>query len=83
MQRTINAPDTEWLSAEECARWLGISPGVFRGLVLRGEFPRPVKVARRVVKWPWMDVVSYIHFRSRDFRQSKRKKRAPKGGVEG
>jgi hypothetical protein len=64
MQRTINGPEKEWLSARECCKYLSVGPKGFAHLQKHG-FPPPVEIAPNVQRWNWMDVVAYMHLKQR------------------
>jgi predicted DNA-binding transcriptional regulator AlpA len=45
-------PSTTLLHAKQIAAFLGCSPKHVRRLSDRGDFPRPVKAGRRILRWP-------------------------------
>lgn len=53
MQRTIDAPEQEWLTDEESAKFLGIPAGTFGYLVRHGKFPKGKRWTSKEVRWPW------------------------------
>jgi predicted DNA-binding transcriptional regulator AlpA len=65
MRRLVDGPDTDLLSARQCAAWLGIGLTLFRELVTSGEFPAPIRLGRRKAnRWHWLDAVAFAHLRS-------------------
>ncbi len=75
MHRTIHGPDREFLTAAECAAWLGISPTTFKSLLRSGEFPPGVVFGKRTIRWMWLDPVAYAHTRSRMTQAASRNRR--------
>ena len=65
MERTIRAPDQEWLTDREAAKWLNLSRTMFNALVEAGEIPPAMELGPRCTRWHWMDVVAYAHLRMR------------------
>jgi len=66
MQRIIDAPAKDLLTAAECAAWLGIGLSSFTRLWHEGKFPPPLTFGeRRALRWPWMDVLAFIHMKMR------------------
>lgn len=58
MRREIDAPDTEWLSLPQLAKWLGIGQSTVRALVSAKEIPPPVKLGHKTHVWHWQDAVA-------------------------
>jgi len=65
VQRSINGPDKDWLTADEAAAWMGIAGSTLEDLVVKRRFPPGVRVTGRRRMWSWMDCVAYMHLRSR------------------
>ena len=66
MQRPVNSPDNDWLTAAEVCRWLGdIGDTLLKKLIREGKFPPGVRLSHNTVRWNWMDVVAYAHLASR------------------
>ena len=65
MQWTVHGPDSEYLELPEAARYLGVSARTFRRLVAAGHLPKPVRAGRANGRWHWLDLVAYLHLRSR------------------
>ncbi len=59
MQRTIEAPEKEWLTAREAAKWLGISVSTFLRMVEAGTIPEGRLFYRNTRRWKW-DTVWWI-----------------------
>lgn len=53
MQRSIEAPDKEWLDSTEAAAWLNIGEPSFNLLVREGVIPPGEKMSRKAVRWHW------------------------------
>lgn len=58
MQRTIDAPDKEWLTLPEMAKWLGIGAKTVRRMLSDGEIPPGVPMGRGRAMWSWRDAVA-------------------------
>jgi hypothetical protein len=58
MQRIIDAPDVEWLTSVEAARWLNIPQATFLTLVREKVIPAGVKLSAKVVVWSWQAIVA-------------------------
>ncbi len=67
MQRLIDGPERDWLSAEQVCEYLGIGETRFRELLDAGLFPPPVVLGERdrLQKWHWLDATAFMHLRSR------------------
>jgi excisionase family DNA binding protein len=67
VQRLIDGPERDWLSAEQVCEYLGVGETRFRELLDAGLFPAPVTMGERdrLPRWHWLDVTSYMHLRSR------------------
>ncbi len=67
MQRLLDGPERDWLSAEQVCEYLGIGETRFRELVEGGLFPPPVVLGGRdrLQKWHWLDAVAFMHLRGR------------------
>lgn len=66
MQRAIEGPQQDLLTARQCAAWLGIGLTQFRELVSSGRFPLPVQLdGKKTQRWYWRDPVSWSWLRSR------------------
>ena len=67
-RRLIDGARRDWLSDEQCARWIGVSTTLFHQLVDAGRFPAQVVLGRggrKPAKWHWLDAVAYMHLRGR------------------
>ena len=66
MQRTIQAPEWEWGTREQCAAYLGIDLDQFKLLCRTGRFPfEPASYGRKTHRWHWLDVVCFSHMQAR------------------
>ncbi len=66
MDRTIQGPTQDLLTAKQTAGWLGLGLTAFRSLVSRGMFPLPVHLdGKKSQRWYWMDAVAFAWLRSR------------------
>lgn len=73
-KREIVAPSREWLSAEDCAEWLGVSVSTINRLIRDGEFLKPGfcsvegddgKPGRPGARrWYWKDFWCWCHLRN-------------------
>jgi hypothetical protein len=64
-ERTVNAPEKDWLTREEAAAWLNVDVSVFLDLVKEGLVPPPIELPRRQKRWHWMDAVAVAHLITR------------------
>jgi predicted DNA-binding transcriptional regulator AlpA len=65
VRRLITAPSTDFVSAREAARWLGIGTTLLKELIASGDFPPPIRLGRRKAqRWYWLDIVAWGHLRS-------------------
>jgi len=65
VQRIVEAPAHDLLTARQCAAWLNLSLSQFRELVRAGEFPPAIQIgARKGQRWLWSDAVGYVFMRS-------------------
>jgi excisionase family DNA binding protein len=48
------------LTAKDVAAALGVDRRELRRLVAAGEFPAPMKVGRRRIRWPRSDLMAYL-----------------------
>ena len=81
IKREIMAPAKEWLSAEDCAEWLGVSVSTINRLVRDGEFVKPGistdggdegKAGRPGARrWFWADFWAWCHLRNAGYRVSR------------
>jgi hypothetical protein len=69
MERTIDAPDSEFLTDAQAAAWLGMEVEQWHQLVNKGIFPKGIPYRRRIGGhvWPWMDVIAVGHLLARGF----------------
>ena len=58
MQRTIDAPDKEWLNATEVAEWLNIKDTAFALLLKEEVIPSGRKLTRSEEYWHWRTVLA-------------------------
>jgi prophage regulatory protein len=58
------------LGIKEVSARVGLSKGYIYVLVARGQFPRPVKIGRRAVRWPESVVEGWIKARIEEQRKS-------------
>jgi predicted DNA-binding transcriptional regulator AlpA len=66
MQRVIEAPGKDLLSARDCAGWLNIGVTTFAKLWHDGKFPPPIALGeKRALRWHWFDVLAWAHLRLR------------------
>jgi predicted DNA-binding transcriptional regulator AlpA len=65
MQRTIHGPEKEWLDLTDVLLWIGVSEGTLRRWIRDKQFPPGVNVGGKSLKWGWLDVVAFMHLRSR------------------
>jgi hypothetical protein len=57
MQRSIDAPDREWLSDKEASNWLNIPESTLLRLANEGVVPGPKKWNKHERRWHWEAVV--------------------------
>jgi hypothetical protein len=74
-ERTVNAPEQDWLTREQAAAWLGVDVGVFLDLVKEGTVPQPIELPRRQKRWHWMDLVAGAHLLTRQRAPRRRAKK--------
>ncbi len=67
MERTIHAPENDFLTEAEAAAWLRIDPEDFREFVRQGVIPKGIPWGKqpRTNRWPWMDVIAVGHLLAR------------------
>ncbi len=67
MERTIHAPDGDYLTEAEAAAWLRLDPEDFREFVRMEILPRGIPWGKqpRSHRWPWLDVIAVGHLISR------------------
>jgi predicted DNA-binding transcriptional regulator AlpA len=67
VQRVIEAPAKDLLTAAECAAWLNVGETQFRKLWKEaGSFPRPVVLGeKKALRWYWLDVVCWAYLQVR------------------
>ncbi len=53
MERTIQAPEREFLDETESATWLGIPEHRFKALVKQGIIPDGTPFGERTRRWRW------------------------------
>lgn len=58
MQRTVNAPDQEWLTCEEAASWIGIPPPTLKTMEKQGQIPPGRKFSNKAKRWHWEVIVA-------------------------
>lgn len=61
MERTVHAPDKDWLTAQEAASWLNIKRGTFELMVEKGLVPKGRRFTKKTERWHWQDVWAVGH----------------------
>ena len=56
VQRQIEAPEWEWGTAAQAAKWLNIDQHVWDGLVAAGKVPPPAHWSKKAEYWHWLTV---------------------------
>jgi hypothetical protein len=83
VQRTIEAPDKEWLKEDEVATWLGIGTKAFALLLENQVVPQGRWFGRGEVFWHWRTVVAIsILLESGHFARSDAEKKSAEKGPE-
>lgn len=62
--RTVNAPDKEWLTRKQAAAFLNVGADKFDAIVAQFKL-RPIVLGPRNHRWHWMDVVCLAHLYAR------------------
>jgi hypothetical protein len=58
MERSIQAPEKDWLTSEEAAVWLNIPHATFLALDRRGVVPGGRKFGPKTKRWHWKGLVA-------------------------
>lgn len=69
MRREVDAPEQDYLTAEEAAKWLRIDVEDFLEFVRMGTIPHGIAYGKTRAKqrWPWLDLVAVGHLLARGF----------------
>ena len=65
IQRTVDAPDKEYLTKPEASKWIGISQKLFQILVDEGHITQPEIIGDRKQFWHWTQILAYLSTRNR------------------
>jgi len=65
LERRISGPDRDWLTLDQCAEWIGVSPDTLEREIDSGRFPPGVEVSKKNKRWGWLDCVAYMHLLGR------------------
>ncbi len=49
-----------YLTPEEVAEALKLTPKTVLNMARRGQLPRPIKLTPKIVRWDWTDIRSFL-----------------------
>lgn len=48
-------------SPAQAAEYLGITKAGLWKMIARGEFPKPIRITKKTLRWEWGDIEAYVN----------------------